>query len=214
MSKKDFKSALKKIPEAIAPEINVVENLKKLQSESSKENTDKKIKLSFEFLDTDNELFRLGEIENEWYPELLNEFKMLTDITKKQVFGEYKKKYQPHPYTEIEKLNYKDKYLTNPQYDAIQLRLSKSTGRLHGFFVDNIYYIRFLDRWHNMYNSKGYPVAQICSFPLTIEERLTLQIGEKNLEINELKEKMNKNGELICDNCLDCPKEVYKKFEL
>lgn len=214
MPKKDFKNILENIPEAIAPNINVIDKLSKLQSEISGDKTDKKIKLSFEFLDTNNELFRLGEVENEWYSDLINEFQMLTNITKKQVFGEYKKKYQPHPYTDREKLNYKDEYLTNPQYDATQLRLTKSTGRLHGFFVDNIYYIRFLDRWHNMYDSEGYQGAKICGFPMTIAEKLTMQIGEKDLHIKELEEKLYKNGELLCDNCSDCPKGVFGKFNL
>ena len=53
-------------------------------------------------------------------------------------------------------LNYKDEYLTNPQYDGVQLRLDKSSGRIHGFFIENVYYIRFLDRRHNMYISEGY----------------------------------------------------------
>lgn len=214
MPKKDYKNILKQIPEAIPPEFSVVDTLSKLKEEKTNEDSNKKIKLSFEFLDTQNKLFRLGGVENEWYADLIDELKMLTNITKKQLFGEYKKKYKPHPYTNTALLNYKDKYLINPQYEAIQLRLDKSSGRLHGFFVGNVYYVRFLDRWHNMYEAKGYPGIKISDIPLTTAEKLTLQIGEKDLHIKDLETKLYENVELLCDNCSDCPKGVFKKFKL
>lgn len=210
----NYKKILKEIPEAKAPELNVVDVLSRLQSEEIVDDSNKKIKLSYEFLDTENDLFRLGGIENEWYVDLVAELKMLTSITKKQLFGEYKSKYKPHPYTKIDLLNYKDKYLINPQYESFQLRLTKSTGRIHGFFVGNIFYIRFFDRWHNMYDANGYPGVQYYGLPMSVAERQEAEIKQKDKKIRELENMINQNAEILCDNCSECKKGVFKQFKL
>ena len=214
MAKTDFKNLLKNVPKVSPPQIDVVDTLSRLQKETACDNSNRKIKLSLEFLDTTNPLFTLGKVETEWYADLMNELKLFTQISKKQLFGEYKNKFKPHPYSDITKLNYKDEYLTNPQYEAIQIRLTRSTGRIHGFFVGNTFYIRFLDRWHNMYDSIGYESQQIYGTPMTMAEKLDCELNEKNSYIQELENKIYKNGELLCDNCSDCSKGVFKKFHI
>lgn len=210
----NFKQILGNIPEAKAPEVNVVDVLSRLRSEVATDDDNKKIKISYEFLDTTNDLFGLGGIEKEWYSDLMGELKMLTSITRKQLFGEYKKKFKPHPYSKVDLLNYKDEFLINPQYEAFQLRLTKSTGRIHGFFVGNIFYIRFFDRWHNMYDVEGYPGIQYYGFPMTVAEKQEIELRQKNDEIDSLKDMLNQNAELLCDNCSDCSKGVFKRFKI
>lgn len=203
------------IPEAKPPKNNVVNTLSRLKEENAGELQNKNIKISFEFFESQNEYFSLGNIENEWFTDLLEELKELSKITRKQLFIEYKNKYKPHPYiNNIEALNYKDEYLTNPQYEGVQIRIDKSSGRIHGFFIENVYYIRFLDRRHNMYNSEGYGGVTFVPFPKTTVEKLEDENQEQKERIVKLEKRHEKNAEILCDNCLDCEKKVYNKFEL
>lgn len=214
MPKFDTKK-LEAIPEVKPLKNNVVNTLSRLKEENSGNFEDKKIKISFEFFDSNNKLFSLGNIENEWFTDLIEELKELSKITKKQLFTEYRKKYKPHPYIDnLDSLNYKDEYLTNPQYEGVQLRIDKSSGRIHGFFIENVYYIRFLDRRHNMYDSEGYGKTVVAPFPRTNFERLEDENRMQKEEIVRLQKRNDKNAEILCDNCLECSKEVYKKFEL
>lgn len=206
---------LKAIPEVKPPKNDVVGTLSRLTEENIGNYENKKIKISFEFFDSKNEFFSLGNIESEWFTDLFEELKNLSNITKKQLFNEYKKKYKPHPYIKnLKSLNYKDEYLTNPQFDGVQLRLTKSTGRIHGFFIGNVYYIRFLDRRHNMYNSEGYGGLEFVEFPKTCFEKLEEENKKQKDIILELEKRNEDNAEILCDNCMECSKEIYKRFKL
>lgn len=203
------------IPEAKPLKNNVINTLSRLKEENIGNLGDKKIKISFEFLDSNNKYFSLGKIENEWFTDLFEELKELSKITKKQLFTEYKKKYKPHPYTNtIKLLNYKDEYLTNPQYDGVQLRLDKSSGRIHGFFIENVYYIRFLDRRHNMYISEGYGGVEFVPFPKTGFEKLEDENQIQKEKIEYLEKKIEQNFQVVCENCMECKKGIYNKFKM
>lgn len=217
---KKIENKLKNIPEVKSIKTNVSEVLKTLNSER---NTEKpKIKISFQFFDRENKLFNLGEAENEWFIDLLDTLKLLTDITKVQLFGEYKQRFRPHPYNDIDKLNYKDEILTNPQYEAWQLRITKSKGRIHGFFVQNTYYIRFIDRWHNMYDDEKYGGSVFKEYPNTMYDMLNDENEKQKIEIRgykqeafQLKKKISNAFDSFCENCSECPKaeDVFKVFD-
>lgn len=40
--------------------------------------------------------------------------------------------------------------------DCCQFALSKGKGRVHGFKIDNVFYVYWLDPNHNMYDVEGY----------------------------------------------------------
>lgn len=220
---KNIIDQLKGIAEIKAEKKNVSEILQTLKEENKSESSQQKINLSFDFFDRENELFNMGETEKEWFIDLMDTFKILTGITKKQLFGEYKEKFKPHPYKEVEKLNYNNEMLTNPQYEAWQLRISKSKGRLHGFFVENTYYIIYLDRWHNMYDDEKYGGIDYKEYPQNMYEVLETKFSQKEDENKKLiqknkvlEEKMLKGAEVMCNKCLECSKvdEVYKYFSI
>ena len=79
------------IPEAKPLKNNVINTLSRLKEENIGNLGEKKIKISFEFFDSNNKYFSLGKIENEWFTDLFEELKELSKITKKQLFTEYKK---------------------------------------------------------------------------------------------------------------------------
>ena len=206
---------LSTIPEVKPLKNNVIDILSRLKEENTGNLSDKKIKISFEFFEQNNKYFSLGNIENEWFTDLFEELKELSKITRKQLFTEYRRKYKPHSYiSSISLLNYKDEYLTNPQYEGVQLRLDKSSGRIHGFFIENVYYIRFLDRRHNMYNSEGYGGVVFVPFPKTMTEKLEEENKNQKEKILGLEKKIENNVEILCSNCSECKKDVFNKFEL
>ena len=45
---------------------------------------------------------------------------------------------------------------TEIQYEWYQFRISKSKGRVIGIKIDNVFYIVYLDPFHNLINSEGY----------------------------------------------------------
>lgn len=202
---------LNNIPQANDRKVNLLQTLETLQAE--KENENPKIKISFQFFRKDIEIFNLGSVDAGWFASLMESLTLLSNITKVQLFGEYRKKFLPHPYDNIANLNYVDEFLTNPQYECWQLRISKSDGRIHGFFIDNIFYIRFLDKEHNMYNDKRYGGITYVDFPETpydIVMHAKQEVEEKYLI---LEEKHKSNINFILENCCDCDKNICDKFK-
>lgn len=212
MPNKGVANKLKSIPELQPTSINVIDTLKTLKEENKSEK--QKIKISFQFFERNNKLFNLGEVEGEWFIELLDVLQLLSKITKKQLFGEYKDKFKPHPYTDIDKLNFKDDMLSNLQNEAYQLRITKSKGRIHGFFVENIYYIRFIDRWHNMYDTVKYGGITIKAFPNSMYDILETRCKKLEATNAELTAQLNNGFNEFCNNCSDCQKseKIYKLF--
>ena len=209
---KSIENKLKSIPEIKPKHVDIVETLKTLKEENKSEN--QKIKISFQFFERENKLFNLGEVESEWFVELLDTLQLLTQITKKQLFGEYKDKFKPHPYSDVDKLNFKDDMLLNMQNEAYQLRITKSKGRIHGFFVENTYYIRFIDRWHNMYDTVKYGGIVIKIPPSSMYDVLETKYKELEQTNIALSEQLNNGFNAFCDNCSECSKSenIYRFF--
>lgn len=209
---RSVENKLKTIPELQPKHASVIETLKTLKEENRSEK--QKIKISFQFFERNNKLFNLGEVESEWFIELIDTLQLLSQITKKQLFGEYKGKFKPHPYNDIDKLNFKDDMLSNLQNEAYQVRITKSKGRLHGFFVENIYYIRFIDRWHNMYDTVKYGGITIKMFPSSMYDILETKYKELEETNVELERQLNNSFDALCNNCSDCQKleKIYKNF--
>ena len=61
------------IPEAKPLKNDVIKTLSRLKEENTGNLEDKKIKISFEFFEPNNKYFSLGNIENEWFTDLLVE---------------------------------------------------------------------------------------------------------------------------------------------
>ena len=80
---------LSSIPEINKKNINVSDTLKTLKEQKKLE--EQPINISFKFFDRENEMFNLGNAD-------LDSLQLLTKITRKQLFNEYKNKFKPHPY--------------------------------------------------------------------------------------------------------------------
>lgn len=127
--------------------------------EEFKKATNKEIIFSFKFLDRLHEAFNLGNLKNvcdNWFVELLDCLKEVSNRNWGQLINE--SKFDPHSHN-FEKTNFKYELFDKEalkQLECVQFRLSKSYGRVHGFLIDNFFYIYWLDPHHNMNDSKGY----------------------------------------------------------
>ena len=99
--------------------------------------TDKNFSFSFACFDRTHELFNLGGdgsdgvIKGKWFIELLDALKSVCNKTISEI--RQSKTHDLHP-----------------------IDWSKSKGRVIGFIVDGVFYIVWLDPYHNLTNSEGY----------------------------------------------------------
>jgi len=114
---------------------------------------------SFQFFDRTEHCFNLGGAHvvcDNWFVSLLDTVKELSEIT--WVEARQKGHYNIHPH-DWEKANFKYKIFdddTLNQLDCCQFSLGQGKGRVHGFKIDNVFYIYWLDPNHNMYDMDGH----------------------------------------------------------
>ena len=122
----------------------------------------KHIHFSFRYLDTYSAKFGLGLCDAKYFHELLARLKTLSGLTKKEFIALQStgKNWRLHM---IDWKN--DKRLTEKTFGvaieltadetAWQFMISKNHGRVHGFLIGNTFYIRWLDREHNLYGGSA-----------------------------------------------------------
>ncbi len=135
-------------------------------------NENKKIIFSFEYLDTKNSKYSMSQISgNRISLQFHNEFfKVLKDYSQEENFrkkikedGRYRDRHHIH------EIKWNDKQIKEPNFtclnsklmeqvkeDCWQLGINATTFRIHGFFIENIFYIVWLDPLHQLYHMKRY----------------------------------------------------------
>jgi len=166
------KLSLSNKQKAIVPLTNSSNKLRcfTLENKSDvKDRADEKIVFSFELLDRNHKYFNLGGMKkvcDGWLIELIDTFKEISSL--KWIEFKKIKKFQVHPYTNNENFKFEFDDKTMVQYDAFQIRIDQSKGRIHGFIVGNRYYVYWLDPNHNMNDSphhqkaSTFPPAKSC----------------------------------------------------
>ena len=141
--------------------------LNKLKGNKQKTKDDflqKKMIFSFRLFNRTHPLFNLGDekekdniIKSEWFIHLLDCLKEVSDKTPTELKNPT---HDLHPIDCWEKTNLKkipDISLNiGIQHEWYQFRISKSKGRVIGMKIDNVFYIVYLDPFHNLTNSEGY----------------------------------------------------------
>jgi len=166
--------------------------------EDIKKRSKEKLRFSFKLFDRSHEAFNLGGVNSDWYLILLDTLQDLSTLTWTEVRNTRQAKYDPHPYT-WKSCNYTFNFdpKSLEQFEAFQLRLDKSHGRIHGFLVGNIYYIYWLDPHHNMYDSVGYGGEKHFPTPPTTYEKLLEEKRTVEAENNRFKEEIKAYEELL-----------------
>ncbi|MGI9952325.1 hypothetical protein V3F56_08175 [Moorellaceae bacterium AZ2] len=165
--------------------------------ESIRKRDKEPIVFSFQFFDRKHERFNLGGIDGSWFVGLLD---ALADITSKNrhEFIQDRQHYRPHKH-DWNKLD--TRYNLPPEVweqigedGTIQFRLTKSSGRVHGFMIGNRFYVVWLDPHHNLYPSEKHGGVHHYE-PCLSEYEL------KCLECQQLQEQLDKckqeNKELL-----------------
>lgn len=148
-----------------------------------------RVLFSFESLER-NEYFNLDGTCARWSSDLFDAMQKASKITMKEIHaGNYSGKKSPFRIHRHEKAKPPCAVPHNISLDDLwQIRISRSKGGIHGLFVDNIFYVLWLDPQHNLYPDENHgglvkisPLSTCCK--------------ERDLEVEELKNKLKEAEE-------------------
>lgn len=129
---------------------------------------DKGFSFSFSCFDRDHKLFNLGgksedgTVGGERFIRLLD---CLKNVSGKSIDELKKSTHDLHP-VKWENANAK-RPASSEQAEYWQFRIDKSHGRVIGILIDSVFYIVWLDPYHNLTNSEGYCGTQTFAKPKT-----------------------------------------------
>lgn len=188
------------------PELHVEKNsnilLTPTDTKKVMESLGETIRFSFQFFDRTHEHFNLGGINQNWFVGLFERLQDLSRVTVQEFKNPRTQKglrIHSHDWDIIDsKLTHiPDDYLKqfkdgDPVY---QFQLSKATGRVHGFRIENTFYIVWFDPHHNLYpmskhgGIKTYPILK-TEYEI-LEEEYEKCIKDKE-ELNQYLEELTK----------------------
>lgn len=152
--------------------------------------TEKSFSFSFACFDRSHELFNLGNkkhgetVRGGWFIALLDCLKSMNNM---DVTSMKTSLHDLHP------IDWSKTNVTAPdggnQRAYWQFRINKSKGRVIGFLIDGVFYIVWLDPYHNLTNSAGYGKATYYQSGLSDYEKLE----------EEYKRLKQENETLRCD---------------
>ncbi|MFC6038446.1 hypothetical protein ACFPYN_03155 [Paenisporosarcina macmurdoensis] len=188
IDKKDIKKPI--IPVAHVPKgkSNVPTMFpKKIQEEVEKLNKEK-IHFSFNLLDTTHPAFNCGKVDSSWFMNCFDNFHAVSNLTFNELQSQ-RRHYDLHRHNfEKTAYHYNDSIAEHvldqisPE-NMIQFRLSTSGGRVHGIRYHNIFYVVWLDPYHNMNLDDRFGPAKLHDTPLRPYDLLEIEIQELKLEI-------------------------------
>lgn len=137
------------------------------------------------------EYFGLNGTCNDWALDLFNMFKEVSKLKKSRLFSGEFSTYRVH--------NHANANPPNKLPDGVdlkncyQIRIAKSKGGVHGIFVENVFYVIWLDPLHNMYPDDRFgglrrvdPPKTCCSLNEDLVCRLNDRIEQLEGENREL----------------------------
>lgn len=130
----------------------------RIAPDNTKVNTENlKVLFSFETLER-NEYFNLDGTCEKWASDLFDAMHKASNITMREIHaGNYSGKNSTFRIHRHETAKPPCKVPNNISLDELwQIRISKSKGGIHGLFIDNIFYVLWLDPQHNLYPDKNH----------------------------------------------------------
>lgn len=166
--------------------------------------SDDVITFSFEVLER-TEYFNLDSTCNNWPSDLFLMLKSISSISRKHLLSGTYRTYRVHSHEGV----------TPPCPlpagvkigDCYQLRISSAKGGIHGIFINNVFYVIWLDPLHNLYPDKRYGGLRVIRAPSTC-------CMERDSEIDRL---IQENQELKQENLCwinECEKNLLELDEL
>ena len=158
------KNKTKKLPK---PDIdNIADNRRSLPFNGSLAD-DKRLLFSFVSFDRTHKLFNLGgnsadhTVGGQWFLKLLDSLKSISGKSVIELMN--RSTHDLHP-IDWRKTNTKPP-VGYEQLEYWQFRIDKSSGRVIGVIVDNVFYVIWLDPYHNLTDSEGYGGVKKYSSP-------------------------------------------------
>ena len=144
---------------------------------------------SFVNFDREHELFNLGDpttndkvVSGKWFLDLLD---CLKDVSG------YKDRREWWTKRKLHEVRWESANAKHPQgYEQLtywQFRINKSRGRVIGYFIDETFYIVWLDPHHNLTNSKGYGKEEYFERPKSEYETMIEEMSRLTKENESLK---------------------------
>lgn len=133
-------------------------NINRISPNNVKTDTEnKKVLFSFESLER-NEYFNLDGTCAGWSSDLFDTMQQASKITMKEIHaGNYSGKTSPFRIHRHEDAKPPCSVPDNVLLDDLwQIRISLSKGGIHGLFVENVFYVLWLDPQHNLYPDKNH----------------------------------------------------------
>lgn len=164
-------------------------SIKRIDSGSLPSKVDSYIHFSFELLER-NEYFNLDGTCQRWTSDLFDMLAAVSHKTVSELHSSSNTTFRVHDHRNAEppceipqNIDLKDMY---------QIRISKSKGGIHGIFVENVFYIVWLDPLHNMYPDDRYGGLRKVKPPSTCCMERDEKINELLDELRLLTEEKNK----------------------
>lgn len=170
--------------------------------ESLQSYKEEKIVFSWKFFDKDHKAFNCGNSKTGWFLNLMETMKHISEMSLNEYLlctGKplrvHRHKWNEVAYT-YEHL--RRDWLDQIENDTTQFALSTAGGRVHGFLIENVLFIVWLDPEHNLYPGNRDP--RLYEPPLTPYEQL---LSEYN-DLLEEKERILREKDEVETQLLEC----------
>lgn len=153
---------------------------------------EEKVMFSFYFLDIAHKAFNCGGTNVNWFIQLFNNLHEISRLNRNEFVVQQRNHYDVHSHDFSKtKYHYAERlsagYFEQLSEDqCIQFRLSSSGGRVHGFMIDNTFYILWLDPHHNMNPDERFGGQKFFNAPLFPYQELQVEIEELKQKCNDL----------------------------
>lgn len=157
--------------------------------DNSKLKTNENVIFSFVHLDR-NEYFNLDGTCANWPSDLFYMLKQVSQIEVKRInSGQFSGESSPlRIHTHINAKPPCDLPIDKDLEEFYQMRISASKGGIHGYFIDNVFYVVWLDPQHNMYPDDRFGGLKTIKPPSTCCKERDEEIIKLLEENNKLKE--------------------------
>lgn len=142
-----------------------------------------RISFSFSFFDRTRDEFNCGRADASWFIGLLDRLRDLSQMTISEIKNpatQGKLRIHSHSWDKIrDKLNFSEQWINQYAEDGrfYQISVSKAKGRIHGFMIENTFFIVWLDPDHNLY-----PMEKHGGLKISDPAKSELEILEEKLK--------------------------------
>jgi hypothetical protein len=191
------------------------------QIESLQKKHQDQVRFSFIYFNREHDLFTCGKAPDGWFLVLFDNLKEISKLTKNEFLFDqkYKNHYDTHQHDwekqdETRYYPLPDGMFEQIKDDCWQFRLSTSNGRVHGFMIENVFYIVWLDPHHNFYPDEKFGGEKYFSAPLTPFQELELEYERLKEQITTLKEEKEELYQMLEDyekQLIECKNKLNDK---